>query len=420
MERNVWKCTCCDLRNPITRWECQACFTSRKRITTALLVGYFRSDETLFNIEIPQSIRIIIMNYIEKRIILAAGRNRYGQLGLKHRDQVTTFTRLHALESLLNKITDIYGNDCMLFIKSNRKIYAAGWNSHYQTGIPSPTYLTTFTEVKELARARVDVISKGISNSNHSFMTTFDGTLYANGTNIFKCFGDALMLRLHEVNTSKWLRPLDCIQSIVCGSQHSIFQTVNLNVYACGDNSCGQCITDETDCVVVPMLVDQNIASVDCGDWFTLLLTKEGIAKCVGDIGNVVYLQNGKKVVDIECGARHCLLLDNRGNVYSLGTDNSCGQRGAKHINQQIYCVDIKESIVEVGCGGDHCVILSKTNNLFVFGYNGFKQCSAIVEDECIFEPLQLNKTKELGQEYVIQKIVCLHNETLLIIDPFA
>eukprot|EP01084_Bolivina_argentea_P254331 427549_1 len=418
----AWKCQNCELFNSKHREKCQACFTTQpiiQRITITVLNGYFRENENILKQDIPQEIRHIIMNYIEKRIIFGAGRNSGGQLGLKHIQTVSKFERLYGLEIIVNTTKNIYNNDCVLFVKSDNKIFASGSNYYLQLGIHKKTSelttdykkdvintISTFTEIPNIKN--VSIISKGVCNSHTTYLTTLDNKLYMN--------------ILTEINTL-WLNIKEYIINIECGSLHSMFLTSNNNIYALGNNEEGQCIkhTNYKD-ILVPILVDQNIKIVCCGDWFTSLVTIDNIGKCAGDLRLITH---NKNIINTQCGARHCLFLDCDGNVYTVGTDNSCGQRGFKRDKNKIigkneqYLIDVNDIIIDISCGGDHSIVLTEKNNLFFWGFNGFGQCSSI-SDHYIWEPQLFNKRKELGAKYFIEKVICLHNETIIVIDPFA
>lgn len=69
------------------------------------------------------------------------------------------------------------------------------------------------------------------------------------------------------------------VVAVATGRQHCLMLTDTGDVYACGDNVCGQCgIGNKKENISVPKKVDigTSVKSIACGDEFSLLLTESG------------------------------------------------------------------------------------------------------------------------------------------------
>lgn len=59
----------------------------------------------------------------------------------------------------------------------------------------------------------------------------------------------------------------------------------------------------------------EQIVNISCGSKITVAYTNEGK---LFNIPEKLNFKN-KDIIDLQCGREHCLLLDNKGNVYSFG-----------------------------------------------------------------------------------------------------
>eukprot|EP00795_Rhopilema_esculentum_P016567 gene16567-7990_t len=133
-----------------------------------------------------------------------------------------------------------------------------------------------------------------------------------------------------------------------CGSYHSIALTSNGEVYGWGSNNCGQLGTGSTNNQTIPkrtlglLLASKKVASVSCGQSFSVARTDEGELFAWGyngngqlGIGNTtnqhspckVLIGGGRVIVKVLCGMAHVLALSDIGELYSWGA-NSYGQIG--------------------------------------------------------------------------------------------
>ncbi len=155
----------------------------------------------------------------------------------------------------------------------------------------------------------------------------------------------------HEKSRST-LRQLNSLLSgiVSAGKDHSAAVRVNGTVHAAGDNTFGQCNTEDW----------QSVVSVDAGWFHTLGLKIDGTVVAAGDMEHpacqVAELTN---VVDISAGQNHSVAVLATGNVVAFG-DNSYGQ-----------CDTGKWSgIIAVAAGRNHTVGLRQDGTVVAVGDN--------------------------------------------------
>jgi hypothetical protein len=121
------------------------------------------------------------------------------------------------------------------------------------------------------------------------------------------------------------------IKKIVCGGSFDIF-----NIFLTG-------IVDNIN-YFFNFLQNKN-KNLECGKLFSV---GSGFSGCIGD-GKMDHCTSIKQIeyfsrifiVDIACGARHCLSISNKGDIFSWG-DNKLGQLGNdKNVENQLFPIKI-------------------------------------------------------------------------------
>eukprot|EP00928_Gymnodinium_smaydae_P033741 TRINITY_DN24092_c0_g1_i2.p1 TRINITY_DN24092_c0_g1~~TRINITY_DN24092_c0_g1_i2.p1 ORF type:complete len:196 (-),score=6.73 TRINITY_DN24092_c0_g1_i2:462-1049(-) len=85
---------------------------------------------------------------------------------------------------------------------------------------------------------------------------------------------------------------------------------------------------------------------------------------------------NHAHAVQLAVGSQHALLLTDEGIVYSWGGSNACGQLGRststpKQEREPSPITDLRaEIVVQIACGANHCLALSQSGSLFAWGHN--------------------------------------------------
>ena len=240
------------------------------------------------------------------------------------------------------------------------------------------------------------IISHGITNS-HCFMYTINDELYGFGDN---CSKQIKNVKKENMKPTLIKYNFDSrIIQIECGCEHSLFLTLNGNVYGSGKNNVYQLTNKYIYCsntiFGINKIYDNNdIIRIGCAFGSSYLLTKKNTLLSVGStkLGTLgrsshinyrlLSIYGNIKVQTFNSGCFHvgCLTLDN--SVYMFG-HNKYGQLGLNirnNVKQKptILRFDkLNDKIVDVRCGDIHTIIKT-TNNYYSFGDN--KQSQLLIE----------------------------------------
>ena len=101
----------------------------------------------------------------------------------------------------------------------------------------------------------------------------------------------------------------------------------------------------------------------------------------------------GLRIIQIDCGERHCAALDQNGDLYTWGNVSAQYNKGqlghgtAKKVDQPTRVKDLEsQRVVRVACGGYHTIVLTQDNKLFGFGSNQSGECGT-GKPQDIFKP---------------------------------
>ena len=184
------------------------------------------------------------------------------------------------------------------------------------------------------------------------------------------------------------------VLSIACGSEHTLFLTIQ-GVYATGGNKYGQLGLGVTTKISTPKLIDslaqENIVAIGCGEFFSLFLNASGLVFACGRLfGGTPDLVNDEtllfsnsvptllplpadsgKIISVVCGSDHALLLNKQGNVYVFGK-NRDGQLGLGHNmpGNGIVKHPTLNSIVSMYADGHRSFFIDKNGTLYGCGSN--------------------------------------------------
>ena len=228
---------------------------------------------------------------------------------------------------------------------SEDQVFALGCNSTGCLGLGEPATST-------LQARKVDVLcGKAIvafeyGSGPHVLALTKTGEVFSWGSNGYCALGNGSTnhpgLIPAQVSGSLVGR---VVTRVACGSNHSIALTETGDIYAWGNNNCGQIGSGTTTTQSTPLKVSSPFA--------------------------------GKRVVSISCGHTSSMVALETGEVYGWGY-NGNGQLGlGNNINQLNPCrVSSLQGVVvvKVACGYAHTLALSDEGELYGWGANNYGQ----------------------------------------------
>lgn len=275
--------------------------------------------------------------------------------------------------------------------------------------------------VPSLIQLEYEVISV-VSGAHHTLILTTNG-VYAYGEN------DRGQLGITETGKINVWPPvrveLEGVIAISCGYDHSVFVTIDGELYGAGSNEFGQLGIgiEVPDLTKYPGALDcrqptrihctEEIESVSCGQYHTMVLTRYGFVYSCGkndrkqlgpltreramehDLSLLGFLSGDEyrandTVTHLACGASHSALITRDGQLYTFG-ENERGQlgRGTRTFSEQKRRIRIaidedisievdgeekeKKAVIlvsSVSCGARHTMVLMSDRSLYTCGDN--------------------------------------------------
>ena len=328
--------------------------------------------------------------------------------------KIFEYKQKYNIDGITNNYTNIINlvvnYKSLFFISNDNSLYVKGDNSVGQLGI----YLDSNDIRKHeyfSTTKRVQFISTCIG-AYHNFVYTINNELYAFGEYDYEQLGlklDALSGKLETVFgfTFKPIHieyPFDtALTQIACGQNHSVFLTLNGNVYGCGDAGAfggikPNIIGHSFSIFKIERL--SNIKLIACAASVSYCVDKYGILYEFGYICNHHNFKRIKNinVAAINCGALHVCLVTNTFEIYTFGGNNLC-QCGvgseSEYFNPILKPTNINLSLVDpipiqISCGNNHTIIKSFKDNFYSFGNNSNNQCLFDTFGAKIFRPTKI------------------------------
>ena len=240
-------------------------------------------------------------------------------------------------------------------LRSDGKLFCFGWNASGQLGLGAIETIKIPAEIKDIPQ--ICFISAG---DNHAMILDFDGNVWVTGSNSYGQLGNGesthhiTFHKTQEEDEKKDIRDL-CkftminmrvkIESISCGTLHSLFVDENSEIWGTGWNKhlqLGQ--YTETDYITVPIKIESipKMKQVSAGWIHSLFLDFDSNVWVCGSgvYGNLgIPLKDPNELIsptkvkkissirEIYCGVKQSYLLSDCGIVYSTG-NNMYGQLG--------------------------------------------------------------------------------------------
>lgn len=293
------------------------------------------------------------------------------------------------------------GTQHTLCISNKGKLYSFGWNNYCQCGIKTKNNLSSaitdlqIEKIEELNEIKIgEKVSDISAGEDHSLIISEKGALYGFGLN-----NNGQLC--YDPNKHKIIKKPSIIKSFKKCFITNVQCTYNISFI----------LNDIGEAFICPWEDKQNqlhyipfklffplrpkIITISCGDNFTLFLSEKGNVYSMGSnnkfgqlgLGDtniqlspklITFFKNNKiKISQISCGYCHVLALSEKGDVYSwgLGGDGQLGLGEEISVYYSPKKIDFfknnKIIIYQVSSGYHSSYFLTEQNNIYVCGTNG-------------------------------------------------
>ena len=254
------------------------------------------------------------------------GRNFKGALGLGHNNDVSLPTPIPNLPKINVVSCGMYFTVCVDY---EGFVWSFGENSWRQLGTGNDINFNVPQKIQD-----IPFVLSVSCGEYHTLIITNDSNLWSWGRNSVGqlCLGDT------EDRSRPQKTSFSSISKISAGACNSSFENNKGEIFACGNNNCGQCGLGH---FKHPQITPRLIHNVP---------------------PNIVHFVNGSS---------HSMFLDSEGNVFSVGF-NAYGQLGLGHNTNQTELNKIPNipPIKIISCVGSSCYLIDFERNLWTFGYN--------------------------------------------------
>jgi alpha-tubulin suppressor-like RCC1 family protein len=274
--------------------------------------------------------------------LYAMGKNYAGQLGDgSYADKARPVLIAEKVASVAA------GGHHSLYITTDGKLYAMGYNDSGQLG-DGHRGKETFKATPVLIAEKVASVAAG---RFHSLYITTDGKLYAMGWNSDGQLGDGTSG--DKADKAKPVLIAEKVASVAAGGHHSLYITTDGKLYAMGWNNFGQLGNGNKDGKAAPVLITERVSSVAAGENHSLYITTDGKLYAMGK-NNFGQLGDGskadkaapvlitEKVASVAAGGRHSLYITTDGKLHAMGANNH-GQLGDRSYDGKTRPVLIAE-----------------------------------------------------------------------------
>ena len=302
---------------------------------------------------------------------------------------------------------------CSICLDYNGNVFTFGSNLYGQLGINKSYSELGHTYIPQ--KVILPPCKQVYQMDQISFCLTEDGNLYYFGRKINSYF--SLEDNNFVFESPKLIIDRNNIEYIVCGKYHIICKTYNNEYYSCGSNNHGQLgllkseygedIYNFTQCLNWP----NDIISIKCGNFHSLLLTSKGYVYSFGDnnCGQLGLNDKNIELVDvptlisdipemqrIECGYYHSMCIDVNGYLCIFG-QNYCGQLGlGDRVNRYKPILHpTLSNVIDLSSGGYHTFIKTQDNKIYGFGENKYSQLGIKTSENYQLTPIQVFEDNE-------------------------
>ena len=302
------------------------------------------------------------------------------------------------------------GFEHILCLDFNGSVFSFGKNYRGQLGLGKHPDELRGTNIPQ----KVDIPSckQIVCGDEFSMCLTEEDLLYSFGSNLYGRLG------LGSYNDNYYfpqlIPDLHNVEYIVCGNLHSICKTSNNTYYGWGSNYYGQLGYIEYEIYNKPTLCNNypdDIISIKCGSFYTLLLTLEGNIYSLGDnyFGQLGLNSNDIKMTNIptlianipeikriECGSDHSVCIDVNNHLWLFGK-NRFGNLGLGDDENRYKPIKhpTLSSIMDISSGGSCIFIKTLDGKIYAFGRNNYSQLGIKTSDKYQLTPIRVFQDNE-------------------------
>ena len=250
----------------------------------------------------------------------------------------------------------------------------------------------------ELNNDSIQLISLG---SQHTLCLSNRGKLFSFGWNNYSQCGKKSKknekginynLEIEKIEELNEINMEQKINDISSGEDHSLIISEQGKIFGFGLNNKGQLCYDPSKHEVIskPSLIKSFkrffISNAQCTNSISLILNNKGEAFiCPWEdkhnqlhyIPFKLFFPYKPKIITISCGDNFSIFLSEKGNIYSMGSNNKYGQLGLGDTNIQLspkiipFFKKNKIKISQISCGYCHVLSLSEKGNVYSWGMGG-------------------------------------------------
>ncbi|XP_075228227.1 E3 ubiquitin-protein ligase HERC2 isoform X3 [Lycorma delicatula] len=319
------------------------------------------------------------------------GHNHRGQLGGVEGTKVKLPTPCEAL-SALHPVQLVGGEQTLLAVTSDGKVYATGYGAGGRLGIGGTDTVLTPTLIESLQNVFIKKVAVN-SGGKHCLALTADGEVYSWGEGDDGKLGHGDRSMCDRPCLIETLRGKEIIE-IACGGAHSAAITSHGELYTWGKGRYGRLGHGDSEDQLKPKLVERllgyRVWDVACGsgDAQTLCITEDDTVWSWGD-GDYGKLGRGGSdgckvpmkidslaglgVIKVECGSQFSVALMRSGSVYTWGKGDyhRLGHGSDDHVRRPRKVAALQgKKIISIATGSLHCVACSEQGEVFTWGDN--------------------------------------------------
>jgi alpha-tubulin suppressor-like RCC1 family protein len=237
---------------------------------------------------------------------------------------------------------------------------------------------------------------------------------------------------------------MDGVKAISAGQQFAMILKDNGDLYGTGDNSDGQLGLGDYVNRNTPTFVEANIASIDCGTFYTMAIDTDGDLWATGVTGSSGVLGNestekrntfakvdipgDKEVTAVSAGNSHTLFITADGNLYGMGeknggklihpySDPGVEGDGTWQMKLPVLLSSTLTNVRSISAGENHSMVVTTDNELYAFGTQNYGALGNGVHDfgVGIFTPFKVTDPLLLisGVD-AVQEVIAGSNNTLI------